>query len=201
LQPSTVVALGELVQAAGAGFVGCPVIGTIPQVLQGELLVLAGGAPESVERAKDALRPLAREVVCLGPLGAGNVMKLVLNLTMASYLEALAEGLALGGEYGFELDQMLDLLAQSPTANPWLTAKREMLAGGSGPVSLDLSAIHKDVLYAVAAGSSAGVSMPMASGILSSLSAALAAGHGQEDLAMLPRVFRKTMLRRVAKHA
>ncbi len=168
-------------------------------MLQGSLLVLAGGSEKEIERSREALEPLTGQFVHLGPLGAGNTMKLILDLSMASYLEALAEGLAVGLEYGFDLDQMLDLLSQAPTANPWLTAKRGILAGGSGPTSLDIASIHKDVLYAVAAGSAAGISMPMASGILSSLSSGVATGHGQEDLAALPAIFRETMVRRSKK--
>lgn len=196
LQPATVAQLGERALAAGAAFVGAPVLGSIPAVLRGQLLVLAGGSREHVNRARVVLQPLARSVAHLGPLGAGNTMKLVVNLTMASYLEALAEGLALGLQHDLDLGQMLQLLTEAPTANPWLASKLKILAGEAGEVSLDIASMHKDVLSAVAAGSATGVAMPMASGILASLSAAVATGHGREDMAQLPQVFRQQMVRR-----
>ncbi len=196
LQPSTVVQIGECVLAVGGAFVGAPVLGSIPTVSSGKLLVLAGGAVEHVERARMVLQPLAHSVVHLGSLGAGNVMKLIVNLTMASYLEALSEGLALGLEHGLSLEQMLQILAGAVTANPWLSSKLKILAGEPGEVSLDIALMQKDVLSAVTVGSAAGVAMPMASGILASLSTAVATGHGREDMALLPKVFRENMVRR-----
>lgn len=196
LKPDTVAALGALTLDAGAAFVGAPVLGSIPTVASGQLLVLAGGAQPHVERAREVLQPLARKVLHLGPLGAGNSMKLIVNLSMASYLEALAEGLALGVESGLDLEQMLQVMTEAPTANVWLSSKLRTLAGEQGPTSLDIGLMHKDVLFAVSAGAAAGIAMPMASGILSALSTAVATGHGQEDMAQLPRLFRESMVRR-----
>lgn len=196
LQPSTVQRIGEQVVSKGAGFVGAPVLGSVPAVAAGQLLVLVGGSPEHVEQAKLVLQPLARSVAHLGPAGAGNTMKLVVNLTMAGYLQSLAEGLAMGVEQGLELNQMLQLLTEAPTANRWLSSKLGILAGDEGDVSLDIALMHKDVMCAVATGAAAGVAMPMASGILASLSTAVATGHGRQDMAMLPQVFRQNMVRR-----
>lgn len=196
LQPSTVVQIGERVLAAGGAFVGAPVLGSIPAVASGKLVALASGTEEHVERARVVLQPIAHSIVHLGSLGTGNVMKLIVNLTMASYLEALSEGLALGLEHGLTLEAMLQILAGAVTANPWLSSKLKILAGEPGEVSLDIALMQKDVLSAVTVGSAAGVAMPMASGILASLSTAVATGHGREDMALLPRIFRENMVRR-----
>ena len=196
VQPETIRRVGMSVERASARLVGAPVLGSIPTVAEGKLLVLAGGEEGDVEQAKPALAPLARQVLRLGPLGAGNAMKLVVNLSMAAYLQALAEGLALGAEEGLAMTQMLDVLAQAPTANPWLAAKRTVLLGGPETLTLDIAALRKDVLDAVATGSAEGVAMPMAAGILSALSAAVIAGFGSRDVGAHPEFFRDHMVRR-----
>jgi 3-hydroxyisobutyrate dehydrogenase-like beta-hydroxyacid dehydrogenase len=198
-QPATIRRIAPAVEHAGGRLVGAPVLGSIPTVAEGKLFFLAGGAEADVARARTVLAHLARDVAHLGPLGAGNAMKLIVNLSMAAYLQTLAEGLALGVEEGLALPQMLDVLAQAPTANPWLAAKREVLLGGPANVTLDLAALRKDVLNAVTAGSVDGVVMPMAAGILSALSAAIANGHGGEDLGVHPKFFRERMVRRPAQ--
>ena len=71
-----------------------------------------------------------------------------------------------------------------------------MLLGGPAAITLDIAALHKDVLNAVTTGSVNGVAMPMASGILSALSATVATGHGGEDVGQHPKVFRQHMVRR-----
>ena len=201
LQPATVRDIGAEVARAGGRLVGAPVMGTIPQAEDGKLLALAGGAPEDVARARLALEPLTRAVLELGPLGAGNAMKLVVNLGMAAVLEALTEGFALGQRHGLSVETMLEVLGEAPIANPWPKAKAAILTGRPGPVSLDIRSLNKDVMSAVAAGAVEGVPMPMAAGILATLSAAVAAGRGGDDLAELPRFFREAMLRRPASSA
>jgi 3-hydroxyisobutyrate dehydrogenase-like beta-hydroxyacid dehydrogenase len=201
LQPATVRDIGRLAAMAGARFVAAPVMGTIPQAEEGRLLALASGAPEDVAQARPALQPLARAVRNLGPLGSGNAMKLVVNLGMAAFLESLTEGFALGARHGLSVETMLDVLAEAPIASPWLKVKADIFTGKAGPVSLDIRSLNKDVMSAVAAGAAEGVPMPMASGILAILSAAVAGGRGDDDLAELPRVFRETMLRRPSSFA
>ena len=196
VQPETIRQVAARAEQAGARLIGAPVLGSIPTVDEGKLLFLAGGRPEDIEAAKAVLAHLAREVANIGPIGAGNAMKLIVNLSMAAYLEALAEGLSLGVQEGLTIEQMLDTPGKAPTANPWLAAKRDVLLGGSAATTLDVAALHKDVLNAVTTGSADGVAMPMAAGILSALSATVATGHGGEDVGQHPKFFRQHMVRR-----
>ena len=92
-------------------------------------------------------------------------MKLVVNLSMGAYLQALAEGLALGQVQGLSLDAMLDVLGQAPTANGWLAAKIPVLRGGEAETTLDIAALRKDIMSAVATGAAGGVPMPLAAGV------------------------------------
>jgi 3-hydroxyisobutyrate dehydrogenase-like beta-hydroxyacid dehydrogenase len=198
LRPATVQGLARSAQARGAQLVAAPVMGSIPTVREGKLLVLAGGDGDAVARAEKVLAPLARRVVHLGPAGAGNAMKLAVNLSMGAYLQALSEGLALGLARGLDLAQMLEVLGEAPTANGWLQAKLPVLQGGAGDTTLDIVSLRKDIMSAVATGAADGVAMPLASGLLAALSAAVATGGGGLDLAQLPRLFREQMLQHEA---
>ena len=194
LRPATVRSIAAELEPHGARLVGAPVLGSIPRVRDGKLLVLAGGRFEDIDRARPVLDVLARSVVHLGPIGAGNAMKLIVNLTMGAYLQALAEGLALGECQGLGLDSMLEVLGQASTANGWLAAKIPVLRGGEAETTLDINALRKDIMSAVATGATSGIPMPLADGILGSLSAAVAAGEGRSDLAQMPRFYREAMV-------
>ena len=198
LRPATVQALAQQAEVHGARLVGAPVMGSIPTVRDGQLFVLAGGHADDVARAQTVLAPLARRVLHLGPAGAGNAMKLAVNLSMGAYLQALSEGLALGMAQGLDLAQMLEVLGEAPTANGWLKAKLPVLQGGSSETTLDIVSLRKDIMSAVATGAGDGVAMPLASGLLAALSAAVATGGGGLDLAQLPRLFREQMRQREA---
>lgn len=193
LQPATTRALAPAVEAKGARLVEAPIMGSIPTVREGKLLVLAGGDEGDIQRAASVLDHLARRVVHLGPHGSALAMKLAVNLGMATYLQSIAEATALGMAQGLTLEQMLEILLEAPTASPWLKAKLDVLKGGNGDVTLDIRTIRKDVMSAIATAALAGVPLPAASGVLASLSAAVAAGWGEKDLAEVPRYFRDHM--------
>ena len=196
LRPSTVRDLAPALVARGARLIDCPVLGSIPAVRSGQLVALAGGAAEDVARAEAALRPLVRRVAHMGPLGAGSAMKLAVNLGMATYLQSLAESLALAELQGLRAERVLEVLGGAVTANAWLQSKIDVLLGGHSPLTLDIRTLRKDVLSAVATGTLSGVPMPAASGALDMLSAACAAGWGDRDLGELPRFFREHVVQR-----
>jgi 3-hydroxyisobutyrate dehydrogenase len=194
LQPMTHRELAPLVKAKGASLVDSPVMGSIPTVREGKLLALLGGEAADVERARQVLDHLTRRIVHIGGNGAGCAMKLAVNLGMAVYLQSLTEAIALGQSEGLKLDQMLEIFAEAPTASPWLKGKTGVLKGEPADITLDIRTMRKDVMSAVATGARNGVAMPATSGTLASLSAAVAGGWGEKDLAEVPRYFREFML-------
>ena len=194
LQPMTHRELAPLVKAKGASLIDSPVMGSIPTVREGKLLALVGGEAADVARAGAVLDHLTRRIVHIGPNGAGCAMKLSVNLGMAVYLQSLTEALALGRSEGLAFDQMLDILGEAPTASPWFRGKLAVLKGEPSDITLDIRTMRKDVMSAIATGARNGVAMPATSGALASLSAAVAGGWGEKDLAELPRYFREFMV-------
>jgi 3-hydroxyisobutyrate dehydrogenase-like beta-hydroxyacid dehydrogenase len=196
LQPMTIRELAPEVEAKGARLVDSPVLGTIPSVRDGKLVALMGGREEDVARAAAILGPLTRRVIHMGPSGSGSVMKLAANLGMGTYLQAVAEALALGDRYGLSIPLMLDALMEGAFASPWLKAKTEQFNGAKGDTTLDVKSIRKDLMSAMATGAIAGVPMPATAGALASASAAVAQGLSDEDCAVIPTFYRQHMLQR-----
>ena len=196
LRPETVRALSNVLGMRGAAIIDSPVLGSIPTVREGKLLSLAGGEAADIERARPVLEKLTRAIVHMGPAGSGHAMKLAVNLVMANYLQSLAEGLAMGMENGLQMDQMLDVFANSPLANGILTNKLPRLRGGPVSMTLDLKTLRKDAQSALATGAAAGVPMPATSGALTSLAAAEAAGWGERDIGEIIAFLREEMIQK-----
>lgn len=194
LRPMTGRELAPQVQAKGARLIDSPVLGTIPQVRAGNLCALVGGSPEDLDRARPVLEKMTRRIVHMGSNGSGYAMKLAVNLGLGAYIEALSESLALGARQGLTLDQMLDVLQEAPYASGWLKSKIGVLKGDKPEMTLDIQTLRKDIMSAVATGALSGVPMPLAAGTLTSLSAAVASGHGGGDLAELARFLRESMV-------
>src|SRR5579864_1845243 len=194
LQPMTGRELAPLVEQKGARLVEAPVLGTIPQARAGTLFAMVGGHANDLSRARPILEKLTRRIVYMGPAGAGYAMKLAANIGLGAYVQAIAESLALGARQGLALDAMIDALQESATACGWLKAKAGVLRGEDAEMTLDIRTLRKDIMSAVATGALSGVPMPLASGALAALSAAVESDYATRDIAELPKFFREAML-------
>ena len=104
----------ELAAAApeGVAVVDAPVTGAVDGARRGELTVFAGGDPEPVAAAREILSHLGTVLEC-GPLGTGNVVKLVTNQLWFVAAAALGEGLAVGVANGVELRTLWEAICNS----------------------------------------------------------------------------------------
>jgi len=193
LRPATGRELAPAVAAAGARLIDSPVFGTIPHVRQGKLYAMVGGSAADLERARPVLEKLAGKIAHMGDNGTGYAMKLAVNLGLASFIQTTAESLALGVREGLKLEQMLDILGEAPTANGWFAGKKGALKGEPADVTLDLKTLRKDIMSVVATAAADGQPMPLSSGVLASLSAAVANGWGERDIGDLAKFFREHM--------
>ena len=193
LQPMTVRALAALAARNGASFIDCPLLGSIPTVREGKLVALVGGSEGDVARAKPVLAHVTQRIEHIGPVGAGAAMKLVVNNMMGSYLQILAESLAMGATQGLTLQRMIEVIGTSITATPWFNAKKKVLLGGEDDTTLDIRTLRKDLLSVVATAALHGVPTPAAAAAAASLSAAVEAGEGGSDIAALVPFLRRAL--------
>jgi len=185
IQPETVRAVAARAAAAGARLIDAPVAGGPAVVAAGQSLAFVGGAAEDVERARPILNRFCRKVAHMGPVGSGTVMKLVANLPIGVYFQALAEGLSLGLGHGLDLEAMLAVMVDSPGALAALPRKVPAILGQAGDVPFDIAGVRKDLLAMTAACHQAGVPSPAATGALSAYAGATAAGWGAKDFSTI----------------
>jgi 3-hydroxyisobutyrate dehydrogenase-like beta-hydroxyacid dehydrogenase len=183
IRPDTIRRVATLAAERGASLLDSPVSGTVAPARAGQLMALVGGSADDLERARPLLEVLCRRIAHLGATGSGTTMKLVLNMPMAVYWQALAESLAMGAQAGLAIEQMLNLIADSPAAIGALPAKIAAILQQSNEAPFNVAGVRKDLLAMVATGQLSGVPTPAASAALLSFAAATAAGWGERDLA------------------
>ena len=111
---------GAALRTRGVAMLDAPVSGAQWGAQAAELVFMAGGAAEDLERARPLLERMGRKVFHLGELGAGHAMKCLNNLITAMTLMATAEGLVIGTRYGLDPAAMLDVLNES-TGMSWVS--------------------------------------------------------------------------------
>ena len=96
----------------GVAVVDSPVTGAVDGARRGELTLFVGGEPVAVAKARTVLEHLGTVIEC-GPLGAGNVVKLVTNQLWFAAAAALGEGFAVGLANGVELRTLWEAILDS----------------------------------------------------------------------------------------
>ena len=92
--------------------VDSPVTGAVDGARRGGLTLFVGGEPEAVVAARPVLEHLGTVIEC-GPLGSGNVVKLVTNQLWFAAAAALGEGFAVGVANGVELRTLWEAICNS----------------------------------------------------------------------------------------
>jgi 3-hydroxyisobutyrate dehydrogenase len=175
--------LAALADERDAMFVDAPVLGTKQPAENGELVVLASGPADALERARPAFDAVGSKTVELGDAGAGTRMKLVLNSWLVTLVEGLAEAIAFAEALGVDPNRFLEILDGAPMGAPYAQLKGKAMIAREFPPSFPLSLALKDARLVSEAAEKAGVEAPVAAVVERQFARAVDAGHGDEDLA------------------
>jgi len=177
-------ALARTVAAACAerrvAFLDAPVTGGTWGAEKGELVFMVGGQPEVLKAAEPVLSVLGKRWFHLGPNGAGQTIKLAMNLILALQVDALAEALALVTAAGLEGQKLVEVMQSSMARAAVLDVKAPLLLKGEYPPSFPLRLMHKDMGLALDLARETGVALPAGAAAFATYSAVKA--KAQEDL-------------------
>ena len=95
---------------AGMAWVDAPCSGGPPAAEAGALAVMAGGDEAAYDQAQPLLRDLAAKVTRMGPVGAGQVTKMINQVLVLTNFAILAEALKLGENAGVEVARIPECL-------------------------------------------------------------------------------------------
>lgn len=180
--------LGRRLGEAGHRFVDAPVSGSVPAVTAGTLLVMASGRPDDVIAARGVLESFAAEVLRVGDVGAGQAMKLAVNLVVHDLNAALAEALVLAERSGVTRTEAYDVLERSVVGAPFVHYKRPAFLDPQTPIAMSLELVAKDLRLITEQGRTTGAALPVTEQTLRRVQGAVDAGWGARDMADLSRI-------------
>lgn len=186
IAPQTVLGVAPSVQARGATLLDAPVSGSVPVVERGELLIMVGGDPDALERARPVLEALSSTIIHVGDLGTGATMKLAVNALVHGLAVALSESLVLAERAGVERTTAYEVFASGAAAAPFVLYKRAAFERpDETPVAFSLDLVAKDLDLILDLARRVGAPMPQADTNREEVRSALAAGMGERDMSAL----------------
>jgi 3-hydroxyisobutyrate dehydrogenase len=105
------------------GFVDAPVSGGQAGAENGQLTVMCGGEQAAFDVVAPLIDAYARACTLLGPVGSGQLTKMVNQLAIAGIVQGLAEALAFAMRAGLDTDLVLDVISKG-AAQSWQMENR-----------------------------------------------------------------------------
>jgi 3-hydroxyisobutyrate dehydrogenase-like beta-hydroxyacid dehydrogenase len=170
--PTTTQHVAAMAAKRKVNVLDVPITAVPAKVLAGEGAFLVGGPDELVQSVRPHLLALEKTVHHFGPLGSGNVAKLIKNLTNGAERVLLAQAMMLAEAGGIDVRHMLDVLKAEDSGSivrNWekaftIDGRRASLNGGANifnkdlPLAAELAKIYKLDLGVIREAAEAGLS-------------------------------------------
>lgn len=183
--------LGQAASKVGRRFVDAPVSGSVSTIQNHQLLVMASGDEKDIGEIHDILAVFSKKIIRVGDIGAGQVMKLVVNSIVHALNVSVAEGLTLASEFDLNLDSVYDVLEESVIAAPYVKYKRGAFLGTNTLVAMNIDTVSKDMGLILDLAKSQSLELPLAQAVAQAYAKASKAGLGDKDMASISESMKK----------
>jgi 3-hydroxyisobutyrate dehydrogenase-like beta-hydroxyacid dehydrogenase len=103
---------------AGLGFIDAPVSGGNLGAINGALTIMCGGDAATFDSVRPIVDAYAKAVTLLGPVGSGQLAKMVNQIAIAGLVQGLAEAIGFGERAGLDMKAVLGVIGKG-AAQSW----------------------------------------------------------------------------------
>lgn len=190
VSPEFVEALGTRLQQLGLQFIDAPISGGAAKAAQGQMSVMASGAPEAFERCETLFTAISSRLYRLGDKpGQGSKVKMINQLLAGVHIAAAAEAVALGLRAGCDPDALYEVISNS-AGNSWMFQNRvpHILTGDYRPLSA-VNIFVKDLGIVLDMARASKFPLPLSSTAHQMFMQASTAGFAKEDDSAVIKIF------------
>jgi 3-hydroxyisobutyrate dehydrogenase len=191
IAPATSRKLAEEAARKGVHFLDAPVSGGSQGAVNGTLTIMVGGEATAFEQARPVLEAMGKpeNIFHVGPVGSGEVVKIVNNILVWNIAAAIAESFVLGVKAGADVDTMAKVIGVSAGASWQLSAQFPLRAfNGSFKPGFMTDLLHKDLGLGLDLAAENQTPLAMTALARQMFEMARAAGYGQDDYTILLKV-------------
>jgi 3-hydroxyisobutyrate dehydrogenase-like beta-hydroxyacid dehydrogenase len=188
IAPTDTRRIGGKLAERGVHMLDAPVTGSAPKAEDGTLTIMVGGEATDLERARPLLEAMGKLIVHVGPLGQGEMLKLINNSVAAVNCSVVAQALLVAKKTGVDLDALEQVMGAGSGGSAMLALKAGPMRDHDYTTLFKLEHMLKDVRLCLEEGQAAGIGFPSAAEAREILSAAMGRGHADDDFAALIEV-------------
>lgn len=153
--------LGAAAQQIGCGFLDAPVSGGQAGAENGALTVMVGGDKPTYDKAKPVIESYAKMVGLMGPVGSGQLTKMVNQICIAGLLQGLSEGLHFGKTAGLDITEVVKVISKGAAGSWQMENRHQTMDAGQYDHGFAVDWMRKDLAIVLEEARSNGASLPV----------------------------------------
>jgi hypothetical protein len=174
--------IGERLASHDIGFADAPVARTREAAARGELSIMVGATAAVFAHIRPVLETMGTDITHCGPIGCGQVCKVLNNMLVFQNTAALAEAIAIGRRNGVPPEMLLPTIAKGSGDSFVLRSHgmKSMLPRDFPERAFSTRYAIKDLSYALEIAAACGLAVPGAELAMRRLKASEQAGNGEK---------------------
>ena len=135
--------------AKNVGFLDAPVSGGQAGAENGQLTVMVGGDPEVFDRARPVIDCYAKAITLIGPVGSGQLAKMVNQICIAGVVQGLSEGLHFAKRAGLDPAVVIESISKGAAQSWQMDNRWETMVAGEFEFGFAVDWMRKDLAIAL----------------------------------------------------
>ncbi|WP_133010824.1 NAD(P)-dependent oxidoreductase [Marinomonas flavescens] len=183
--------LSAAAQEKGFLFMDGPVSGGQAGAVNGVLTVMMGGEQSHLEMAQSILDCYAKSTSLLGPVGNGQLAKMVNQILIGGILSGLSEGVRFAEKAGLDMPALVETLKHGAAGSWQLENRGATMAKEEFDFGFAIEWMHKDLGLCLAQAEKMGLSIPLTKAVDQDYQELMAEGRGRQDTSVLIKALDK----------
>ena len=182
--------IAETASARGVGFVDAPVSGGQAGAENGQLSIMCGGAPEVFAAVEPVIDAYARAAVLVGPVGHGQLTKMVNQICIGGLIQGLSEALDFGRRAGLDEEKVLEAISQGASGSWQMDNRARTMLDRRFDYGFAIDWMRKDFGIVFDEAERIGATLPVTAMVDQFYARLQRLGHGRSDTSTLIELLR-----------
>jgi 3-hydroxyisobutyrate dehydrogenase-like beta-hydroxyacid dehydrogenase len=182
ISPSGSRKIGAELAKKSIHYMDVPCTGSTPGANAGTLTFMVGGDQAILDKIRPWMEPMGKRIFYCGGAGLGLQAKLSQNLILSNILQAFNEGMLLATKGGVDPNLMLEVLTNSAAKSGLIDFKAPYVFKRDFSPQFSVKWMDKDIGLMLESGRELKVPLPLTGLTRQMFQAAIAQGHGDEDI-------------------
>jgi 3-hydroxyisobutyrate dehydrogenase len=188
VSPAIIDQLKDIYQKNKINFLHAPVLGSVPNVIEGSLLIFVGGDEKVYQSHKEIFDTIGKRIWYFHEYTQATHIKLACNSFIANMIVTLSQGLLLTGKVGIAPEVLLEVLKESTLNSTMYQTKGKSIAQESFVPRFITEHIFKDINLIIEAAEKLNLNLPTMQLMKQLFGETISKGFGKEDYSSVYKI-------------